>query len=222
MSQAIKREAMEVIEAIRGRRSINFFEPGREIPDEEIRELLETANLAPSSFNVQPWKVVVVRDPERKKALRKCAMDQPKAEEASAVLIMVADPAFLEENFPRVLDNWREMGYMEAGMRETYVGMAGKLYGEPDSDRRRYAAIKNTALFAMSLMLAARGLGLETHAMDGIDEACLKKEFGIPEDKLVPMLVAVGYLKEGVTLLPRAWRRGLDEFVSHEKYQAKQ
>ncbi len=212
---------MEVLEAIRQRRSINFFEPGREIPDEKIRELIETANLAPSSFNVQPWKVVVVKDPERKKALRKCAMDQPKAEEASAVLIMVADPAFLEENFPRVLDSWQELGYMEPGMRDTYLGMAGQLYGEVDSDRRKYTAIKNTALFAMSLMLAARGLGLETHPMDGIEEACLKKEFGIPEDKIIPMLVAVGYLKEGVTLLPRAWRRGLDEFVGYENYSEK-
>jgi nitroreductase len=212
---------MEVLEAIRQRRSINFFEPGREIPDEKMRELLDTANLAPSSFNVQPWKVVVVKDPERKKALRKCAMDQPKAEEASAVLIMVADPAFLEENFPRVLDSWQELGYMEPGMRDTYQGMAGQLYGKVDSDRRKYTAIKNTALFAMSLMLAARGLGLETHAMDGIEEACLKKEFGIPEDKIIPMLVAVGYLKEGVTLLPRAWRRGLDEFVGYENYSEK-
>lgn len=209
---------MDVLDAIRQRRSINFFEPGKELPDEKIRELIELANLAPSSFDVQPWKVVVVRDPERKNVLRKCAFDQPKVEEASAVLIMVADPNCLEDNFSRVLDNWTELGYMKPEMRKTYEEMAKNLYGTPNSQSRKYVAVKNTSLFAMNLMLAAKGLGLETHPMDGFDEACIKREFHIPEDKLIPMLVAVGDLKSGVTLLPRAFRRKLEEFVRYEIY----
>ncbi|HAK88066.1 MAG: nitroreductase [Nitrospirae bacterium GWC2_46_6] len=209
---------MEIIQAIKERRSINFFDPGREIPDDKLRELFEIANLAPSSFNLQPWKVVAVRDPERKKALRQCAFNQPKAEEASAVLIMVADPKAMEENIDRMLDNWQELGYMKPDMRDTYKGMANNLYGTDDSLKRKFFAIKNTSLFAMNLMVAAKGLGLETHPMDGFDEDCVKKEFDIPEDKVIPMLIAVGYLKPGITLLPRAWRRKIEEFVKFERY----
>ncbi|MDQ7788336.1 MAG: nitroreductase family protein [Thermodesulfovibrionales bacterium] len=84
--------------------------------------------------------------------------------------------------------------------------------------KRKIFAVKNTSLFAMNLMLAAKGLGLETHPMDGFDEDCVKKEFGVPADKIIPMLVAVGYLKSGITLLPRAFRRNIDEFVRFEKY----
>jgi nitroreductase len=213
-----KEVIMDVIQAIRERRSINFFEPGRKIPEDKIIELLEIANLSPSSFNIQPWKVVVVRDPERKKALRKCALEQPKVEEASAVLIIVADPNCLEENFDRVLDSWEELGYMKPEMKETYKDMARSLYGTPESLTRKLVAVKNTALFAMNLMLAAKGLGLETHPMDGFDEGCIKKEFNIPEDKIIPMLVTVGYLKSGITLLPRAFRRSMEEFASYESY----
>lgn len=90
---------MDVIQAIKERRSINFFEIGKAIPDDKIKELLEIADLSPSSFNLQPWKTIVVRDPERKKVLRKCAFNQPKVEDASAVLIMIADPKGGEENF---------------------------------------------------------------------------------------------------------------------------
>jgi putative NAD(P)H nitroreductase len=210
---------MDVIQAIKERRSINFFETGKELPEDRLRELLEIANLSPSSFNIQPWKVVVVREPERKKTLRKCAFDQSKAEEASVMLIIVADPKGLEENFDRVLDSWQKLGYMEPEMRETYKGLAEKLYGPADGLQRKFLAVKNASLFAMSLMLAAKGLGLETHAMDGFDEDCVKKEFGIPGDKIIPMLIAVGTLKPGVTLLPRAFRRKLEEFVKFEKYQ---
>ncbi len=209
---------MDILDAIRERRSINFFEPGKELSDEKIKDLLELANLAPSSFDVQPWKVVVVRDPARKNVLRKCAFDQPKVEEASAVLIMVADPNFLEDNFSRVLDSWTELGFMKPEMRKTHEEMASGLYGTPDSQTRKFVAVKNTSLFAMNLMLAAKGLGLETHPMDGFDEACIKREFNIPGDKLIPMLVAVGDLKSGVTLLPRAFRRKLEEFVRYEIY----
>lgn len=209
---------MDLIQAIKERRSINFFEPGVEIPDDKIRELLELANLSPSSFNIQPWKVVVVRDPERKKALRKCAFDQPKAEEASLVLIIVADPQCVEKNFDRGLDSWEKLGYMEPAMRDTYKGMVGNLYGRADSEVRKFTAVKNASLFAMTLMLAARGMGLETHAMDGFDTACVKKEFSIPEDKQIPMLLAVGKLKKDVKLLPRAFRRPFEEYASFDRY----
>jgi len=209
---------MEIIDAIEQRRSINFFEPGREIPNEKLEELLEIANLSPSSFNLQPWKVVVVKDPERKRILRQCAFNQPKVEEASAVLIMVADPRGVEENLERVLESWQELGFIKAEMKQSYKEMAKNLYGPEDSLKRKIFAMKNTALYAMNLMIAAKGLGLETHPMDGFDEECIKREFNIPDDKIIPMLVAVGYLKSGVTLLARAFRRKLNEFVRYEKY----
>lgn len=209
---------MDLIKGIKERRSINFFEKDRPISDEQINELLGVANLAPSSFNLQPWKVVVVRDPERKKILRKCAMDQAKVEEASATLIMVADPDGVEQNMDRVLDSWADLGYMKPEMKGPYSEMMKSLYGAKDSLTRKLFAVKNTALYAMTLMIAAKGLGLETHAMDGVDEACIKKEFNIPNDKIIPMLVAVGDIRSDITLLPRAFRRDLKEFVRYERY----
>jgi len=209
---------VDLLQGIKERRSINFFEPGKELPDEKIRELIEVAKLAPSSMNLQPWRVVVVKDSERKKALRKCAFDQPKVEEASAVLIMVADPGSLEESIETVLKSWVDLGYMKPEMVETYRGMAGGLYGTEDSLKRKIFAVKNTSILAMNIMLAARGLGLETHPMDGFDEDCIKKEFKIPPDKIVPMLITVGYLRSGITLLPRAYRKSFEDFVTFNRY----
>lgn len=209
---------MDVTQAFKERRSINFFEPGRDLPDEKIREVLELANTAPSSMNLQPWKVVVVKDPERKKALRACSYNQPKVEESSAVLIMVADPLGVEQNIDSALQSWVDLGYMKSEMVATYKGMADNLYSTPDSFTRKVFAVKNTSLFAMSIMLAAKELGLETHPMDGFDEGCIKKEFGIPEDKIIPMLITIGWLKSGFTLLPRAYRRKLEQFVTFNRF----
>ena len=210
---------MDTLQAIKERRAVNFFDPARALPSDALTELLNLANLSPSSFGLQPWKVVAVTDPESKKTLRRCAMNQQKVEEAPAVLIMVADPNGVEENMDRLLESWQELGYMKPEMRKAYSEMMLGLYGARDSLTRKLFAVKNTALFAMTLMIAAKGMGLESHPMDGFDEACVKKEFNIPDDKVIPMLVAVGYLKPGVTLLPRAFRRELDEFVSYQSYR---
>lgn len=134
------------------------------------------------------------------------------------MLIMIADPNAVEENIDRMLDSWQELGYMKPEMRDTYKGMAQNLYGSPDSMKRKFFAVKNTSLFAMNLMIVAKGLGLETHPMDGFDEECIKKEFKIPSDNIIPMLVAVGYLKSGIKLLPRAFRRKVEEFVKFEEF----
>jgi nitroreductase len=153
---------MDIIKAIKERRSINFFDSNKPISKDKLKELIEIANLSPSSFNLQPWEVIVVVEPERKKVLRSCAFNQPKVEEASAVLIMIADPKGVEKNLEKVLDSWQELGYMKPEMRETYINMAKTLYAEENSLKRKIFAVKNTALFAMNLMLAAKGLGLET------------------------------------------------------------
>lgn len=201
------------------RRSINFFDPEKEVPESLMKKLIDIANFAPSSFNLQPWRVVVVTGSDKKKVLQECAFNQPKVEESSAVLIIIADPAGVEENRDRMLDSWQELGYMEPEMREVNEGLIANLYGEPDSLQRKFFAIKNTALFAMNLMNSAKLLGLDTHAIDGFDEDAVKKAFNIPADKIIPMLVAVGYLVPGMMLLPRAFRRDAAEFVGFDTYK---
>ncbi|EHM10529.1 nitroreductase [Thermanaerovibrio velox DSM 12556] len=209
---------MEVSEALRQRRSINFFDPNREIPEGVLEAVLEEANLAPSSFNLQPWEVILVKDKDNKRRLRECAFNQPKVEEASAVLIVAGDPMAVENHIDPVLESMIRLGYMKAEDAARTRPMPFKLYGEPDSERRRLFAAKNASLFAMSVMVAAMGHGLSTHPMDGFDEAKVKETFGIPDRLVIPMLIAVGYLKEGVTLLPRGMRRPLEGFLHRERF----
>lgn len=207
---------MDVRRVLEERRSVNFFEIDTPVPDESIKDIITLANLSPSSMNLQPWRVIVVRSPERKKKLRSIAFNQPKVEEASAVIILIADPHALEEHMEVVLSSWVELGYMKPEAKDTYRRAALNLYKEPESHTRMLFAVKNTSLFAMNLMIAAKGLGFETHPMDGFAEEELKKEFNIPEHCTVPMIIALGYLRKGVTLLPRAFRRHIDEFTRFE------
>lgn len=207
---------METLEAIRQRRAINYFDKDRMVGPELLEELLTLANLSPSSFNLQPWRVIVVRDPDTKKRLRKVAMDQPKVEEAPIILVMVADTKAVEENQDRVVEDRFQKGLLKERAQAEGIKQVMKiLYGEPDSLKRKLFAVKNTAFYAMSLMIAAKALGLETHPMDGFDEDGVKELFNLGPEYIVPLLVAVGYPRPGLVLPERPFRRDLKEFVNY-------
>ncbi len=209
---------MEVINAIKDRRSINFFDQEKTIPDEKIKELIALASLAPSGMNLQPWEVVVVNDPAKKEILKRCAFNQPKVSESSATLIIIANPGAIEQNIDRVLKSWVELGYMKESDVENTKSMPFAQHKDKDSIERKLFAVKNTSLFAMNLMIAAKGMGFESHPMDGFSEEKVKANFNIPEDRIVPMLIALGYAKPGLKLLPRAWRRNLEEYVKFNTF----
>ena len=209
---------MEVLNALKERRSINFFDPDKTIPEDKINELISLASLAPSSMNLQPWEVIVVNDPGKKEILKRCAYDQPKVTEASATLIVIANPGAVEENVDSVLQSWVELGYMKQEAVESTRQMPFKNYGERESHARKLFAVKNTSFFAMSLMIAAKGMGFETHPMDGFSEEKIKANFNIPADRIIPLLITLGYPKPGLKLLPRAWRRELKNYVKFNSF----
>jgi nitroreductase len=82
---------LDVFEAIKTRRSIRKYKPNP-IPDEKLKMIFEAARLAPSAGNRQPWRFVVVRDAERKKALAKAAKNQMFIADAAAIVAAVGDP----------------------------------------------------------------------------------------------------------------------------------
>jgi len=82
---------MDVLEAIRTRRSIRKFRP-KPIPNEKLKIILEAGRLAPSAGNRQPWFFVVVKDSERKRVLAKAAGNQTFIADAGVIVVAVGDP----------------------------------------------------------------------------------------------------------------------------------
>jgi nitroreductase len=80
---------MEVLEAIKGRRSIRAF-TGKDVKEEIVEKLIDAARWAPSAGNIQPWEFIIVRKPEVKRRLAEAALDQTFIEEASVVIAVCA------------------------------------------------------------------------------------------------------------------------------------
>lgn len=82
---------MTTKETIESRRSVKHFDPNHVMPEADLAELIRLTKLAPSSFNMQNYRLVVIRDKERQKQIRAAAWDQAHVEGASALFIMCAD-----------------------------------------------------------------------------------------------------------------------------------
>ena len=81
---------MDVLEAIKGRRSIRAFK-NQGVPAEIVEELIDAARWAPSAGNIQPWEFIIVRKPRIKRRLVETALDQMFIEEAPVVIVVCAD-----------------------------------------------------------------------------------------------------------------------------------
>ncbi len=82
---------MDVFDAIKSRRSIRKYKQ-EPIPTEKLEAILEAARLAPSAANRQPWRFILVQDPDRKKALAEAANNQTFLKDAAAIIAAVGDP----------------------------------------------------------------------------------------------------------------------------------
>ena len=60
----MKGDIMDFKDVINKRRAVNFFDPEKPVPDELVKEIVETASKVPSSFNLQPWSLMILTDPE--------------------------------------------------------------------------------------------------------------------------------------------------------------
>lgn len=206
---------MDFMDVLNNRRAVNFFDPDRDVSDETLKAMIENASKAPSSFNLQPWSLIVLRDLHEKKRLQDVAWDQPKVSEAPVTLIILADQDGWKEGHRFVEKNFQEMirtGLMMKEQRKWFEDARTSLYG-----LNKYAelafACKNAGFFAMTLMLVAKNLGLDTHPMDGFDHEAVKKSFNIPDNYWIPLLLAVGYFRQDMELSPPKWRKTYDDIV---------
>jgi len=189
------------------RRSVRQYVPGLTIDDAELEAIFADVVLSPSSFNLQHWQFVVVRDQARKDALAKLAYGQAQVSQCAAAVLVCGR---LEAH----LDAGRIYADAPAEMRAKYVPMITGVY-EGRGALQREEAIRSGALAAMSLMYAARARGWDSGPMIGFDAVRVTDMLGIGAGSVPVMLVVIG---KGVaeSLPPRGYRRPLSEVVRLE------
>jgi nitroreductase len=220
---------MELTDALRTTGSVRAFldEP---VADDILYAILDDARFAPSGGNRQAWRVIIVKDEQRRRALRDLYLDgwhdyiahvlaglipfSPLASDEDraaatakrSAAIAVSKP----DGFPETLDQVPVMLVICADL-------AALAATDRDLDRYQIAGGASIYPFAWSILLAARarGLGGVMTTIATRNESGVRAVLGIPQDQIVASIVALGHPASQVTKLKR---RAVEEFSTTDTF----
>jgi nitroreductase len=199
----------DILDTMRARRATKRFDASHQIPEETLNAILHAARYAPTAFNIQNWRFLVVRDPAVRAEIKAASWNQPQIEESSALVLMCADMHAYAKDPARY---WKDA---PEGMREKYVGMITQYY-ENNPSMQRDEAFRSAGMGAYALMMAASAYGYDTCPMDGFDFERVAEIVRLPKDHVLVMFVAIG--KGTGELPPHGGRIPDSDVVIHDRF----
>ena len=186
------RNEVPLSELVRLRRATDSFAP-EPISDCDLEEILRAGLEAPSSYNLQPWRFVVVRDVSQRRKLRTAAMNQQKVEEAPVVIVACGDTLGWREDLEAVIRLGQEHGIGDdSWAQRKRKNITADLDSHPNMSMW---VTKQTMIAATTMMWMAEALGYDTGPMEGFDEEEVRTALGIPTHVRVLFLLAIGHLR---------------------------
>ncbi len=200
---------MDTFDAIEQRRSIKHFDKNHKLSESEIEKLLSLAILSPTSYNIQNWRFVLVKDSETRKKIRSAAWDQAQVTDSSLLLVICAD-----------LKAWKKQPerYWKTAPKEIqdmFVKMIGDFY-DGKEQLHRDEAMRSCGIAAQTIMLTAKAMGYDSGAMIGFDPQKVAEIINLPEDHVIGLMVVIG--KQIKPAMPRGGQLPLSDIVFTDRF----
>ncbi len=200
---------METFDAIEQRRSVKHFDPGHRMTDAEITRLLEAALRSPTSFNIQHWRFVVIKDPALRKQVREHGFDQAQMTDASLLILMTADVKAWEKEPARY---WKDA---PKEVSDRLVGMLGPFH-QGRERLQQDEAQRSIGMAMTTIMLAAKSMGYDSCPMIGFDLDAVAGLVNLPADHVMGPMIAVG--KALKPAQPRGGQLPLEDVVVEDRF----
>ncbi len=201
---------MNTLEAIYQRRSVKGYDPNHKMTPEEEQKLLEAMIQAPTSFNIQHWRFVILRDPELRQKIRKeYGNDQAQMTDASLLILFTADMKAWQKEPQRY---WQNAPQQVADLLVNWMGP----FHEGREWLQRDEAQRSIGMAMQTLMLTAKAMGYDSCPMIGFDIDKVAELINLPEDYVMGPMVAIG--KKVKEPWPKPGQLPLSELVIENKF----
>ncbi|WWM61897.1 nitroreductase family protein [Paenibacillus tundrae] len=178
----------ETLRVISERHAVKKYEKGFVMPEADLNAILTAASEAPSSWNLQHWKFLVIESEADKAKLLPIAYGQSQIVDSSVTIAVLGDLEANRNTF--IYDQAVEAGTLPAEVRDALVGQINGAYQSAQTARDE--AIRNASFASQNIMLAARSLGYDTCPMGGYNPQQLVETFNIPARYIPTLLITVG------------------------------
>lgn len=176
---------MNTFDAIRERRAVKYFDPAHQFTEQETDQLMDLAMQAPSSFNIQHWRLVNVTDKALRAQLRAAANDQAQVTDASLLYVVTVDINAWDENPARYWVNAPK----EA--QDILVPWIHPFYAGKEQ-LQRDEAMRSAGIMLQTLMLSAKAMGYDSCPMVGFDFEKVAELIHLPKNYAIAAMLAIG------------------------------
>ena len=175
------------------RRSIRKYDPTVKITKEEMKEILEKTNRAPSSMNMQPWRYFIVESNEAKEKLRPVLYGNHMQLDTSAAMICIFTDLKKYDYAEKIYDKAVAAGLMPEEVREKQLKNIANMIPSLSEEGIEKGGLIDSGLAAMQLMHIAREHGYETCSIGGFRHEKIADALGIDSKRYKPvMIVSIG------------------------------
>ena len=195
----------QVLEVMNERHACKVMDADKKIPDTTFQTLLEVARLSPSSFGYEPWKLIVLQDPELRQKLKPITWGAQKTLDTASHFILILsrtaksmryDSDYIEHMMRDIHHLPEEHRVKRQAFYRTFQESDFNLL---ESDRAMFDwASKQTYILLANMMTLAASLGIDSCAVEGFKmqetNQFLAEELGIDTEHFqISVMCAFGY-----------------------------
>lgn len=191
-------DTAKLLEALKWRYAVKAFDPAKKIDDKTWNALEQALVLTPSSYGLQPWKFLVIRDPEVRAKLRHHAHNQGQVTDASHFVVFAMRKNFGTTEIEQLI---RRVAVVRQVAQETLKGYQDVItstlvHGERSVTINTWAS--NQAFIALGqFLLACAALKIDACPMEGFNPWAYNDTLGLGKRGLSAVVcAAAGYRSE--------------------------
>lgn len=187
-------ELNSVITQLNWRMATKNFDPSQKISDSEFELLLEALRLSPSSYGMQPWKFVVVKNSDIREKLQTASYGQKQITDASHLVILCAKTSLGQADVDHYIQSTADVRGLKIEDLAGFKGMLSGFVGGKEKEVLQNWATKQVYIALGNLLTTCAMVNIDTCPMEGFDPAAYSEILGLEKLGLAATLVCpVGY-----------------------------
>lgn len=181
-----------IIEALQWRYATKAYDTTKKVSAEDLNTILEAMRLAPSSFGLQPWKFIVVENPELRATLRGYSWDQPQITDASHIIVLCRKNIVTAADVDAYMQNISETRGMPVEQLDGFKQYVNGFIGNMDETAMSMRNTKQVYIALGTGLTAAAELKIDATPMEGFDASKYNEALGLT-DYSAAVVLTVGY-----------------------------
>ena len=187
-----------VIGQLNWREAIKKFDENKKVSDNDFEQILETARLTASSYGLQPWKFIVIKNDEVRKQLQAAAYGQPQVTQASHFVVLCSKTTVDTADVDHYLEVMAEIRGIKVEALADFKKNLVNLVANKNEEQIKEWSAKQVYIVLGNLLTTCAVVGIDTCPMEGFDANKFNEILGLSALGVTATVAcAIGYREVG-------------------------